>query len=68
MALLTEQIDTQNDAVLAIRESLNAVVARRAERFAAPVALYDSNILAVIGTIHYFLSSTKVVPETGSPG
>jgi hypothetical protein len=55
--VLTQHIDALDDAVLAKGKSLYAVIARRAKRFAAPVAIYDRHILAVIHTIHYFLSS-----------
>ena len=66
LILLPQKIDTHHYAVLAIRKSLNAVIAGRAERLSTPVTLHDRNVLTVIGTIHYFLSSTNVVPVIGS--
>jgi hypothetical protein len=57
--MLPQQIYTQNDTILAKRETLYAVVARRTKRLPAAVALHDRNVLDVIGTIHlYLLSST----------
>ena len=66
--VLSQQIDTHDDTVLAKGKSLYAVIAGRTQRFAASVAIHDRSVLGVIGTIHYFFSSlsTKVVPVTGS--
>ena len=57
-----------NDAILAIRKPLDAMVTRRAKRTPAAVTAYNCRVLSMIGTIHYLLSScdTSVVPLIGS--
>jgi hypothetical protein len=55
--MCTKEVDTLNDAVLAKGEALYAVVASWAKRPAAAIAIHDRYVLAVINTIHYFLSS-----------
>lgn len=52
LILLAEKIDTHHDAVLAIREALDPVVANRAKRLSTSVALDVRDVLTVIGTIH----------------
>ena len=55
LILLTEKVDSHHDTVLAIRKSLDAMVARRAQRLSASVALDVRDVLTVVGTIHLLL-------------
>lgn len=50
--MLPQKLDAGDDAVLAERKSFNAVIARRAERFAAAVTIDYRRILNVISAIH----------------
>ena len=64
--MFAKQIHALNDAVLAKGKSLYAVVAGRAQRLPAPIALDDCNILAVISTIHLLLFLIAVVDVSGT--
>jgi hypothetical protein len=55
--MLAEKIDALDDTVLTEWKSLDTVVTGRAERLSAAIAIYRRYILAVISTIHYFVSS-----------
>src|SRR6187549_1401400 len=55
LTLLTEKVDAHDDTVLAIGKSLDAMVARRAQRLSASIALDVRDVLTVIRTIHLLL-------------
>ena len=64
----TQKIDADDDAVLAVRKSFDAMITAWAERPAAIAAADRGRVMAVIRAIHLLLSSllTSVVPAIGS--
>jgi hypothetical protein len=52
--VLSQHLDTRHDAVLAERKTANAMVARRAERSSAVIALHDRRVSHVVSAIHQF--------------
>ncbi len=65
LIVLTQQIDSEDYAILAVGKTLYAVITRSTKRLTAAITANHSDVLTVIGTIHLFSALAVDKSRTG---